>query len=170
MTFFRRLKWWIKRRAKDTELREELEFHLDQEAEQRQADGLPGEEARQAARRDLGNLTRVQEETRAMWGWTFFEQFAQDLRYAARTMATNRLFTLLAVTSLALGIGANTAIFSFMDAILLRSLPVADPDSLVLLNWRAKVETHWFNSVVKSISGTTYEDGKSGTAAGIFPF
>ena len=69
------------------------------------------------------------------------EQLGQDLRYAFRTMAANRLFTLLAVSSLALGIGANTAIYSFMDAILLRSLPVADPESLVVLNWHAKPRT-----------------------------
>ena len=60
------------------------------------------------------------------------------LRYAFRTMAANRVFTLLAVSSLALGIGANTAIYSFMDAILLRSLPVPDPESLVVLNWHAQ--------------------------------
>ena len=105
----------------------------------------------------------VQENTRAAWGWTLVEQLGQDLRYAFRTMAANRLFTLLAVLSLALGIGANTAIYSFMDAILLRSLPVADPESLVVLNWHAKPGRE--NSVVHSMSGTTYGDAKSGTTA-----
>ena len=80
----------------------------------------------------------------------------------------NRLFTLLAVMSLALGIGANTAIFSFMDSILLRSLPVSDPESLVTLNWHAKDTRRDF--VMKGMSGTTYDDPKHGTTAGIFPY
>ena len=69
-----------------------------------------------------------------MWTWNFVEQFVQDIRYALRTMAANRLFTSMAVLSLALGIGANTAIYSFMDAILLRALPVQRPEELVVLN------------------------------------
>src|ERR1039457_2782739 len=136
--FFRKLSWLGRRPSKEDELHAELQFHLDEEAEERQAQGLANEEARRAARRDLGNVTLVQENTRATWGWTLLEQLGQDLRYAFRTMAANRLFTLLAVVSLALGIGANTAIYSFMDAILDRSLPVADPESLVVLNWHAK--------------------------------
>ena len=116
-SFFRKLNWLRRRPSKEDELREELQFHLDEEAEERQAQGLANEEAQRAARRDLGNITSVQESTRAAWGWTLVEQFGQDLRYACRTMVANRLFTMLAVMSLALGIGANTAIYSFMDAI-----------------------------------------------------
>ncbi len=137
-SFFRKLRWLAQRRNKEAELREELQFHLEEEAKQRQAEGLAEQEARWAARRELGNVMLLQEDTRAMWGWTILEQLGQDLRYAFRTMAANRLFTLLAVSSLALGIGANTAIYSFMDSILLRSLPVSDPESLVVLNWHAK--------------------------------
>jgi len=136
--FFRKVRWLTQRDRKEAELQEELEFHLEEEAEQRQAEGLTQEEARWAARRELGNLTRVQENTRAMWGWTVLEQLGQDLRYAFRTMAAHRLFTMLVILCLALGIGANTAIYSFMDSILLRSLPVSDPESLVVLNWHAK--------------------------------
>jgi hypothetical protein len=98
------------RRNKEAELREELNFHLEEDAEQRQEEGLPHEEARWAARRELGNLGLLQENTRAAWGWSILEQLGQDLRYAFRTMAANRLFTLLAVVSLALGIGAKTAL------------------------------------------------------------
>src|SRR5437879_13812005 len=83
-------------------------------------------------------------------------------------MAANRLFTALAITSLALGIGANTAIYSFMDSILLRSLPVSDPESLVVLNWYAK--TREGDSVMKAMSGTTYDEPNSGVTAGILPF
>jgi predicted permease len=166
--FLRKLRWLTERRNKETELREELQFHLEEEADERRAEGLAEDEARWVARRELGNLTLVQEDTRAMWGWTIVEQLGQDLRYAFRTMAGNRLFTLLAVSSLALGIGANTAIFSFMDTILLRSLPVADPGRLVVLNWHAKMTERDF--VMKAMSGYTYEDPKTGTTAGIFPF
>src|SRR5438477_2146354 len=153
-SFFRKLSWLMRRRRKEAELEEELRFHLDEEAEQRQAQGLSSKEARWAARRDLGNVALVQESTRDTWGWTGLEQLGQDLRYAFRTMASNRLFTLLAVMSLALGIGANTAIYSFMDWILMRSLPVADPESLVVLNWHARPTGDDF--VMQRISGTTY--------------
>jgi predicted permease len=166
-SFLRKLSWLWRRPNKEDELREELQFHLDEEAEERQAQGLANEEARLAARRDLGNVTLVQENTRGAWGWTLIEQLVQDLRYAFRTMAANRLFTLLTVATLALGIGANTAIYSFMDAIMLRTLPVADPASLVVLNWHAKRDRN--NTVVKGMSGTIYGD-KSGSTAGIFPY
>ncbi len=165
--FFRKLRWLTERRHKEAELREELQFHLDEEAEERQGAGLTEEDARWAARRELGNLTLIQEDTRATWGWTILEQLGQDLRYACRTMAANRVFSLLAVSSLALGIGANTAIYSFMDAILLRSLPVPTPESLVVLNWHAQPGR---DSVMKAMSGTTYDDPQSGVTAGIFPF
>ena len=75
----------------------------------------------------------------------------------------------LAMLSLALGIGANTAIYSFMDAILLRALPVSDPESLAVLNWHAK-PAKWGSFVMHSISGSTYDDPRTGTTAGIFPF
>ena len=167
-SLFRKLRWLIQRNNKEAELHEELQFHLEQEMEQSRDEGLGAQEARWAARRELGNTTMVQERTRAMWGWTMVEQFGQDVRYAFRTMAAYRLFTVLAILSLALGIGANTAIFSFMDSILLRSLPVPNPESLVVLNWRAKAADQDF--VMKSMSGTTYDDPKRGTTAGIFPF
>jgi predicted permease len=166
--FFRRLGWLARRSRKEAELRAELQFYLDEEAEERQTKGLAKEQAIWAARRELGNVALLQENTRAVWGWTMLEQLVQDVRYAFRTMAVNRLFTLLAVSSLALGIGANTAIFSFMDAILLRSLPVSDPESLVVLNWHSRVRGADF--VMKGMSGTTYGDPKSGIEAGIFPF
>jgi macrolide transport system ATP-binding/permease protein len=161
MEFYRKLKWLVQRRRKEDELREELEFHILEEAEQSGSD---------AARRELGNLTRIREETRSAWGWTMVEQFAQDLRYAVRSMGANKLFSLLAILSLALGIGANTAIYSFMDAILLRSLPVADPGSLVVLNWHAKQVAQWGSFVMHTISGSTFDDPKSGTTSGIFPY
>ena len=168
ISFFRKLRWWIQRRDKEADLREELQFHLAEEASEREAAGLGKEEATCAARRELGNLTMVEEDTRAVWGWAIIEQLGQDLRYALRTMAASRVFTLLAVSSLALGIGANTAIYSFIDAILLRSLPVSDPQSLVVLNWHAKPIGPDF--VMHSMSGSTWGDSRSGETSGIFPY
>src|SRR5215470_7944252 len=133
--FVRKLKWLFGRRRKEAELHEELQFHLDEEADERRAEGLPEEDVQMASRRDRGNMMLLREDTRAAWGWTMIEQFAQDLRYAFRTMSANKLFSTLAIVSLALGIGANTAIYSFMDAVLLRSLPVSDPESLAIFNW-----------------------------------
>src|SRR5260370_4795959 len=167
ISFFRKLKWLANRRTRDAELRDELQFHLDQECEERLAEGLATERAGWAARRHLGNLASIQEDTRAMWGWTTLEQIAQDVRYAARTMANTKVFTALATLSLALGIGANTAIFSFVDSILLRGLPVSDPESLAVLNWNAKRTRRGF--VMHSMDGSTYDD-KSGVTRGVFPF
>ena len=93
-----------------------------------------------------------------MWTWNFAEQLAQDIRYALRTMAANPMFTAMAVLSLALGIGANTAIYSFMDAILLRALPVQHPEELVVLNWRAKGNP----AVIHGQNGTRNGDRKTG--------
>jgi macrolide transport system ATP-binding/permease protein len=171
-SFFRKLGWLARRRRKEDELREELQFHLEEEFEEGQAAGLPAERARWAARRDLGNLALLQEETRAAWGWTILEQLAQDVRYAFRTMASSRAFTLLAVMSLALGIGANTAIYSFMDAILLRSLPVSDPESLVTLNWHGNGQSKEaaFPHNMRVVGGKADYDPKLGFRGDIFPF
>jgi len=166
-SFFRKLRWLLDRRRREADLRAELEFHLAEEAADREGDGASAAEARRAALRDLGNRTLVAENTRAVWGWTILEQLAQDIRYTFRAMAANRLFTALAVLSLALGIGANTAIYSFVDAILVRALPVADPQSLVVLNWHAKAER---NSVMHRMSGSTWGDNKVGVTSGIFPY
>ena len=170
MSFFRKLRWLTRREAKEAELREELQFHLEEEAEERKREGLPKEEALRAARRELGNFTIVQESTRAAWGWTFLEQLGQDLRYGVRTMVRNRGFTALAVLSLALGIGANTAIYSFMDSILLRALPVPDPESLAVLNWHSKEpQGPRPNHVMHGMDGSTWAEG-NGETGGIFPF
>ena len=133
--------------------------------------GCPEDEARWAARRDLGNVTLLREDTRTLWSWILLEQLAQDVRYGLRAMRKNRLFTALAALSLALGIGANTAIYSFMDAILLRSLPVADPASLVVVKWQSRPSNSAASNefVMHSMDGSTYRD-RSGVTAAIFPF
>src|SRR5262245_39188341 len=120
IAFLRKVAWWLQRRSREDQLREELEFHLSEETSERQADGLSEEEATWAARRDLGNAALVSEDARTLWSWIVLEQLAQDIRYGLRGMLRNRTFTALAALSLALGIGANTAIYSFMDSILMR--------------------------------------------------
>ncbi|HEY2385023.1 MAG TPA: ABC transporter permease [Terriglobia bacterium] len=134
--FFRKLANLFSQSRKESELEEELQFHLDEETVENRDGGLSADEARLKARRDFGNDALVKEDARAAWTWPFIEQFLQDIRYAWRTMAANKTFSTLVVLSLALGIGANTAIFSFMDSILLRSLPVSDPASLAEVGWR----------------------------------
>jgi predicted permease len=124
-----------RRIEREQDLERELRSHLDLEAEEQQGRGLPAEEARYAARRAFGNATYVKEDVRAMWGWTSLERFWQDLRYSARTLRNTPVFTAVAVLSLALGIGANTAIFSLLNAVVLRLLPVSDPRQLVQLTY-----------------------------------
>jgi predicted permease len=170
-SLFRKVRWWLQRRRKEEELREELVFHLSEEMDERRADGLPPDEATWAARRDLGNATLLREDARTLWSWMLLEQLAQDVRYGIRGMFKNRMFTALAALSLALGIGANTAIYSFMDSILLRSLPVADPASLIVVKWRSSPinRERGGQFVMRSIDGSTYPDTWGVTAA-IFPF
>src|SRR5206468_2004637 len=91
-------RWLTRRSEKEAELREELHFHLDKEAEQRQDDGLTEGDARWAALRELGNLALLEEDTRAAWGWTRLEQFARDAGYGLRQLRRNPVFTDLATS------------------------------------------------------------------------
>jgi macrolide transport system ATP-binding/permease protein len=172
ISLLRRVLWWLQGSRKEAQLREELQFHLAKEAEERLAAGLKAEDARSAAQRDLGNEARVREDVRAVWTWRPLDELTQDVRYALRTMATHRAVSIFAALSLALGIGANTAIYSFMETVLLRTLPVPDPDSLVVMTWRAKPFT--FSKagefVLRSISGRTYRTSDGSVEARIFPY
>jgi putative ABC transport system permease protein len=133
VTFFRKLRSIFGGARRDAEIREELEFHLEQEAADARAAGLSDEGARRAARRDLGNVALVGEDARAAWGWAWLEQLRQDLGYAGRMMRRRPSFTACAILSLALGIGANAAIFGLLHALLFAELPVRRPAELVQL-------------------------------------
>jgi putative ABC transport system permease protein len=125
------LKQLFSRRRLYDDLSEEIQEHLDEKIEELVASGMSRKEAAAAARREFGNLTLVQEDSRAVWKWPSLEEFLMDVRFGARTLRKSPAFTAIAVLTLALGIGANTAIFSLVNGILLVSLPYPKAERLV---------------------------------------
>jgi predicted permease len=159
-------------RDRDAELREEIQSHLAMATEDRIARGERPDAAASGARRELGNLAQIQEATRDVWGRRWLEQAAQDARYALRTFRRTPGFAAVAILSLALGIGANTALFQVVNAVRLRALPVADPSTLVELHIadlegaRGSFAT-WYPAVTQPIwrQIDAYRDGVSGLFA-----
>src|ERR1700730_8001617 len=125
------ISWRQKKR--EGELEEEVRSHLEMAAGERVARGAHRQEAEQAARREFGNVGLVKEVTREMWGWGSLERLIGDLSFGMRMLAKSPGVAAAAILTLALGIGANTALFSIVNGVLLNPLPYPDPEQLVTL-------------------------------------
>jgi putative ABC transport system permease protein len=145
---FRRILYLINRRRFDAELESDMEFHR--------------EMAARAGRSNFGNTLRMRERSREAWGWTWLDRLGEDARYAARRLARSPGFTLTAVLTLAFGIGATTAIFSIVEGVLLRPLPFADPDRLVVLGDRTEGSLWGGDPLVTGPEIPAYERGTHG--------
>lgn len=150
------MRWWI-RRSRETDFDRELRTHLELEAEEQQQAGTSDAESRYAAQRALGNTTLIKEDTRAAWGGVGWERFAQDLRYGFRLLRRNPGFSAAIVLTLALAIGANTAMFSVIDGVLLRPLPYPQPDRLVRV-WESEPQLGYFRNVVNGFNFLDWRD------------
>ena len=127
----------VRRGRAEGELDEELRFHMEMEARKERAAGVAEEEARRSARARFGGVEQVREECRDVRGLSFLENLARDIRYGARLLRKTPVFTAIAVLSLGIGIGANTAVFTLVDTVMLRMLPVRNPEQLVVARWGA---------------------------------
>jgi len=126
----RRLRMLLRRERFDTEMDEEMRLHEELKEEELKRSGVAPEEARYMAKREIGNGLRLREESRDAWGWNWIEHLAQDSRLALRQLRKTPGFTLVAILTLALGIGANTAIFTLIHQVMLKPLPVKNPEQL----------------------------------------
>jgi predicted permease len=124
----------LRRKRMTADLAEELQQHLDEKVDALVAQGMPREEAIHAARRAFGNATLLEERSREVWMWPWLENLRRDVRFALRQLRRSPGFTLTAILILALGIGANTAMFTVVDAVLLHTVPYADVHNLILID------------------------------------
>ena len=129
--FGRRVRFWLHRSEANRELEEEMQFHLQMKARKLQAGGLSERDAPFAAQRQFGNPLLLKELSGDAWGWRWLETLLQDVRFAGRTMRRSRVFTAVAILTVALGISVNTIMFSLVDGVWTRPIPVHDPRGLI---------------------------------------
>src|SRR5919112_5751649 len=132
---YRRVRALARSESIHQEIDEEMQFHIDMRTEENVRRGMPADVARREAERRFGGLTRMKERGYEVRGGRWLETFWRDCRYGVRSLCKRPGFTLVALLTLAIGIGANTALFSVVDAVLLKKLPVEEPDRLVLFRW-----------------------------------
>jgi predicted permease len=137
---------WFRRGNLERGLERELRYHIDRRVSDLMLSGLTEREAQRRAMLELGGLTQVQEEVRDVWLTRWLRDFAYDLRFSARSFLRSPSFAATAVLSLALGIGATTAIYSLVDQVLLHALPVRQPERLVLIDWKGDQVANGFGS------------------------
>jgi predicted permease len=137
---------WFRRRKMESDLDRELSYHIERRVSDLIESGLPDAEARRRVVLEIGGSTQIREEVRDVWLTRWLRDFVYDLRFSARSFVRDRLFTLTAVLSLALGIGASTAIYSLVDQVILRPLPVAHSERLVLFDWEGAQLADTFGS------------------------
>jgi predicted permease len=137
---------WLRRKKLESDLARELSFHLEHRISDLESSGLPPGEARRQARLQLGGVAQIQEEVRDVWLTQWLRDFAYDLRFSLRSFLRTPSFTITAVLSLMLGIGATTAIYSLVDQVLLHALPVRQPGRLVLIDWEGDQVASGFGS------------------------
>src|SRR5260370_2619795 len=133
----RRLRMLFYRRQFQADLEEEMRLHLELREREQTEEGVVSYESRRAAYRRFGNPTSIKEKSYMAWGWGWLESLVQDARFALRQLWKAPGFSVTAVLPLALGIGANAAIFTLVKAVLLKNLPVVDPKALVRVGDRA---------------------------------
>src|ERR1700739_3221472 len=126
------MRWW-QNKKRDRDLERELRSDLELEEEEQRDGGVSEVEARYAALRAFGNPTLIREQTLAVWSWDWLESLARDLRSCLRTLCRTPGFSVIAILVMALGIGANVALFTVVRGVLLKPLPFYDPDRLVML-------------------------------------
>jgi predicted permease len=142
----KRLLNWFRRDALEKDLDRELRYHMDRRVVDLMRSGLAEREARRQATLELGGLAQVQEEVRDVWLTRWLRDFMYDLRFSARSFLRSRSFAATTVLSLALGIGATTAIYSLVDQVILHALPVREPERLVLVDWKGDPVANGFGS------------------------
>jgi macrolide transport system ATP-binding/permease protein len=169
-----RIRGWFSRRRVDEDFEQELRAHLEMLTQENMQRGMTRKDAVRAARVRLGGVTQLRETNREMWGLPVIEAFLQDVRYALRMLRKSPGFAAVAILTLALGIGANTAIFSVVQAVYLRTLPIEHPEQVVLVDWD---HSAWPRGIIesgygKSLSYPAFEElrAKNSTLSSVFGF